>query len=61
MHHAIERIGSECLLFASDFPHETNVERAKHEIHELWERTDISEQAKQNILRGVGVQRFYQR
>jgi uncharacterized protein len=61
MCHAISRIGSECLLFASDFPHETNIDRAKHEIAELWERTDITDQDKQNILRGVGVQRFYQR
>lgn len=61
MHHAISRIGSECLLFASDFPHETNIPRAKHEIEELLERTDLSDQDKQNILGGVGVRRFYQR
>jgi predicted TIM-barrel fold metal-dependent hydrolase len=62
MRHAIERLGtSECLLFASDFPHETNAERAKREIAELRERTDLSEQDKANILGGVGVRRFYQR
>jgi predicted TIM-barrel fold metal-dependent hydrolase len=62
LRHAIERLGtSECLLFASDFPHETNAARAKHEIAELRERTDLSEQDKANILSGVGVRRFYQR
>lgn len=62
MRHAIERLGtSACLLFASDFPHETNAARAKHEIAELRERTDLSEQDKANILGGIGVQRFYQR
>lgn len=62
MSHAIERLGtSECLLFASDFPHETNAARAKHEIAELRERSDLSEQDKANILGGVGVRRFYQR
>jgi uncharacterized protein len=62
MRHAIDRLGSsECLLFASDFPHETNVPRAKHEIAELRERADLSDQDKANILGGVGVRRFYQR
>jgi predicted TIM-barrel fold metal-dependent hydrolase len=61
MGHAVERIGSHCVLFASDFPHETNVARAKHEIDELWERTDMADADKHNILTGVAVQRFYQR
>lgn len=61
MKHAIERCGSQQILFASDFPHETNVERAKHEIEELAERTDIADVDKHNILTGVAVQRFYRR
>jgi len=59
LRYAIERIGDRAFLFASDFPHETNVERAKHEIEELLGREDLSEQAKRNILR-ENVQRFYQ-
>ena len=30
--------GSDVILYASDFPHETNAERAIHEIDELLER-----------------------
>jgi uncharacterized protein len=32
--YALKRIGHQAVLFASDFPHETNIERAKHEIEE---------------------------
>jgi predicted TIM-barrel fold metal-dependent hydrolase len=59
LRYAIERVGEGAFLFASDFPHETNAERAKHEISELLEREDISERAKRNILR-ENVQRLYQ-
>jgi predicted TIM-barrel fold metal-dependent hydrolase len=47
----IDRIGHGTLLFASDFPHETNLERAKHEVAELLDRKDLSDEAKQGILR----------
>jgi hypothetical protein len=30
--YALKRIGHQAVLFASDFPHETNIERARHEI-----------------------------
>ncbi len=60
LRYTIERLGDRGLLYASDFPHETNVERGKHEIAELLERGDLSDQAKTNILRD-NVQRFYQR
>ena len=45
-----ERIGHGSLIFASDFPHETNLQRAKVEIAEILERRDISDEAKQAIL-----------
>src|SRR2546423_5117789 len=32
--YALKRIRPNVLMFASDFPHETNLERAKHEIEE---------------------------
>jgi len=57
---AVERIGHRTLLFASDFPHETNVARAKHEIEELLERPDLSEEAKQGIFHD-NIVRFYAR
>ena len=55
---AIGRIGHRTLLFASDFPHETNVQRARHELAELLERPDLSDEAKQGIVHD-NVQRFY--
>jgi len=55
---AVERIGHRTLLFASDFPHETNVQRAKHEIEELLERPDLSDEAKQGIFRD-NIVKFY--
>ena len=54
----IQRIGHKTLLFASDFPHETKLERAKAEIEELLNRPDISDEAKQGILRD-NVASFY--
>jgi len=58
--YAIERIGHRTLLFASDFPHETNLKRARHEIEELLERPDLSDEAKQGIFRD-NIVRFYAR
>lgn len=53
--YTIKRIGHQTLMFASDFPHETNVERGKHEIAELLERTDITDAAKKAILRDNAI------
>ena len=58
--HAVERIGHRTLLFASDFPHETNIQRAKHEIEELLERPDLSDEAKRGIFHD-NIVRFYAR
>jgi predicted TIM-barrel fold metal-dependent hydrolase len=60
LRNAIERIGHQTLLFASDFPHETNMQRAKQEIAELLERSDLSDDAKQGILHD-NIVRFYTR
>jgi len=57
---AIDRIGHQTLLFASDFPHETNMERCRHEIEELLERSDLSDEAKQGIFHD-NILRFYTR
>lgn len=54
----IERLGHRTLLFASDFPHETNVERAKHELHELLTHPHLTDEAKQCIVHD-NVVRFY--
>jgi len=58
--HAVERIGHRTLLFASDFPHETNIQRAKREIEELLERPDLSDEAKRGIFHD-NIVRFYAR
>jgi len=57
--YAVQRLGTEVLLFASDFPHENNIPRAKHEIEEMLERPDLTAEDKRRILRD-NVQRFYQ-
>jgi predicted TIM-barrel fold metal-dependent hydrolase len=60
MKNLIERIGYKTLMFASDFPHESNMERAMHEIEELMERDDLSDEAKQAIFCD-NVETFYGR
>jgi len=56
--YAVKRIGHRALLFASDFPHETNIERAKREIEELLHHEELSDEAKQALFRD-NVARFY--
>ncbi len=56
--YALKRIGHQAVLFASDFPHETNLERAKHEIEELMNHAELSDEAKQAIFHDNTV-RFY--
>ena len=58
--YAIQRVGHRNLLFASDFPHETNLSRAKHEIAEFLEHPQLSDEAKQGILHD-NIVRFYAR
>ncbi|HUK60289.1 MAG TPA: amidohydrolase family protein [Stellaceae bacterium] len=50
MRELVQRIGHKTLLFASDFPHEANVEHAMHELEELLERDDLSDAAKRGIF-----------
>ena len=56
--YAMKRIGHQAVLFASDFPHETNIERAKNEIHELLNHAELSDEAKQAIFHD-NIVRFY--
>ena len=60
MRNLVDRIGHKTLMFASDFPHESNLERAMHEIEEMLERDDISEEAKQGIFCD-NIEAFYGR
>jgi len=56
--YAIKVAGEQAFVFSSDFPHEVNVHTVKKEIRELSEREEISEKAKEAILRDNAA-RFY--
>ena len=56
--YAIKVAGEQAFMFSSDFPHEVNAQTIQKEIRELREREEISEEAKQAILRGNAA-RFY--
>lgn len=56
--YAIKVAGTGAFMFSSDFPHEVNAQTVQKEIRELREREEISEEAKEAILRGNAA-RFY--
>ena len=56
--YAIRIAGEQAFMFSSDFPHEVNIQTVQKEIRELREREEISEAAKQAILRD-NANRFY--
>jgi predicted TIM-barrel fold metal-dependent hydrolase len=56
---AVKKGGREPFLFGSDFPHEVfGAEKCRHEIDELLEREDLTEQDKEAVL-GANARRFY--
>ena len=57
--YSIQRAGPDAFLFASDYPHESfSAESCRHEIDELLERPDVSEEDKQTVL-ATNAERFY--
>lgn len=48
--YVVEKIGSRCLMYASDFPHENNLMKVKDDIREFKDFEGISEETKQKIL-----------
>ncbi|MCH6546296.1 MAG: amidohydrolase family protein [Deltaproteobacteria bacterium] len=56
--YAVERIGPEPFMFASDFPHEIAMDNCMEEIDEILERKDLKEEHKQAIL-GGNAKRYY--
>ena len=56
--YAIKVAGDGAFMFSSDFPHEVNAQTVLKEIRELRESEEISEAAKEAILRGNAA-RFY--
>jgi len=56
----VGRIGHRNIMFASDFPHETNMEHAMQEVEELLDRDDLTDAAKQGIFCD-NIEAFYKR
>ena len=56
--YVIDRIGPQGCVFASDFPYETAMKDALHEIDEILEQKEINDQHKAMIL-GENAKRFY--
>jgi len=56
--YAIDRVGPEPFMFASDFPHEISLDNCMEEIDEIVERHDLQEEHKDAIL-GANARRFY--
>ena len=56
--YAVERVGPEPFMFASDFPHEIPLENCMEEINEILGRKDLKEEDKTAIL-GDNARRFY--
>jgi predicted TIM-barrel fold metal-dependent hydrolase len=56
--YAIERVGAEAFMFASDFPHEITLDNCMEEIDEILERNDLRDDHKAAIL-GKNARRFY--
>jgi uncharacterized protein len=57
--YAIERVGPEPFMFASDFPHEIAMDNCMEEIEEIEERDDLRAEHKPLLL-GENARRFYQ-
>ena len=47
---AVEELGHQSFCYSSDFPHEVTNEMCKHEIQEVLDSEDLSDEAKEGIL-----------
>ncbi len=56
--YAVQRVGPQAFMFASDFPHEISMDNCMEEIDEILERTDLGEDDKAAIL-GQNARSFY--
>jgi hypothetical protein len=56
--YAIERVGPQPFMFASDFPHEITLGNCMEEINEIRERNDLQQDHKNAIL-GKNARQFY--
>ena len=55
---AIRQLGAQAFFFSSDYPHEVNAEKCKHEIGEIVAHETLSADQKNLVLRDT-AQRFY--
>jgi hypothetical protein len=56
---AVQRVGHDPFLFATDFPHEVSSAKVcRHEIDELMERDDLTAANKETVL-GLNAERLY--
>ena len=55
---AITAIGNKPFIFSSDFPHEVNNERCKHELKEIIRNKHLTDDDKQALLHG-NAERLY--
>ncbi len=46
-------VGAEPFMYSSDFPHEVNSETCRHELNELIENRELSDDEKDAILYGT--------
>ena len=53
-----EFVGAEPFLFSTDFPHEVTAQMCRHEIEELLENDEMSDDDKGKVLAG-NAERFY--
>jgi predicted TIM-barrel fold metal-dependent hydrolase len=56
--YAVQRVGPETFMFASDFPHEISMDNCMEEIDEILERSDLADEHKAAIL-GDNARAFY--
>jgi predicted TIM-barrel fold metal-dependent hydrolase len=57
--YVIENLGSGCLMFASDFPHENNIAKVKEDIQEFLKFEGLDEDTRDKIL-SRNAKSFYQ-
>jgi len=58
--HAVKTLGSECIFWASDFPHEKTVDSTQKEIEEVLELKGMTERDIENLLFRT-CERFYEK
>jgi predicted TIM-barrel fold metal-dependent hydrolase len=56
--YAVKVFGNKPFMFSTDFPHEVNAELCQHEIEEICENSELSDEDKEAIMYS-NANRFY--